>query len=52
MVVLHMKRGGDDSGVNDAFLYETSCASKVDALIADLVSRRDQNVCGMRRDLL
>lgn len=42
MVVLHLKSGGppqqeEDGG--DAFLYETSCATPVDALISDLVRR-------------
>lgn len=41
MVVLHMKRGDRADGGgrgDDGFLYETSCATPVDALIADLVS--------------
>jgi hypothetical protein len=41
MVVLHLKRGGgaDEAGGEggDAFLFETSCATSVETLIADLV---------------
>ena len=51
MVVLHLKSGGGGDaadgaagGGGDAFLYETSCATPVDILIADLVRRSGQHV--------
>lgn len=44
MVVLHIKggsglaaQGEDRVGGGDAFLFETTCSTPVDALIADLV---------------